>query len=452
VSIEDFGVVDDPNGQYVQQNYAAYMAAIARVNGQARLRHRAGLTVVVPQMASTNPIYLELDGLLKLAPNVNQGVLGLTGSGNVITGNGAIDGNKSNQTGIGTGGYGISATGSGISNSLIRGITIQNCYDWPFNIANSNSVTVELCNLLNSGNSPEFVNSNNCHLLNNFISGINDEGFAFYGGVTNSSAIGNTITNCDSGINVFSDTVSSAPSSNLIIRGNVLYGNTLSGISVATNGVNVVHTEIDISDNTSYGNNTGLNTGGSEIYMSSVNNFTLANNRCNGTKGASSAGINFLSTANYGILDGNRIYNIGSTGSTNVGIQFSGNLGIVYLGGIIFDNRSTPLMAYGADGSLGANCALLNFSGFGTIGTLNNVTISDGPGGNSSFIQAQSNLITLGGYVNVAQSLSVAGAITAQGPLLLDNAFVSGAPTPSGYITIQDKTGTTYYVPVSATA
>jgi hypothetical protein len=41
------------------------------------------------------------------------------------------------------------------------------------------------------------------------------------------------------------------------------------------------------------------------------------------------------------------------------------------------------------------------------------------------------------------------GAIEMQQPLRVNNAFVAGAPAPTGYITIQDSNGTTYKVPVA---
>lgn len=110
-------------------------------------------------------------------------------------------------------------------------------------------------------------------------------------------------------------------------------------------------------------------------------------------------------------------------------------------------------MAYGADGTLGANSALLNLAGFGFIGALNNVTTNTGAGGNNFYTSVAGNSLTIGGYVTVEQALTVAGTLVAQGPLQLNNAYVAGTiPTTAGYLTIQDKTGTTYFVPVGTAA
>lgn len=50
---------------------------------------------------------------------------------------------------------------------------------------------------------------------------------------------------------------------------------------------------------------------------------------------------------------------------------------------------------------------------------------------------------------SVLLSLLKSGIIALNAPLRLDNAYTAGAPTPTGYVTIQDSNGTTYKIPAS---
>lgn len=502
-SIEDAGVVNDPDGVRIAANTAAYLDAWAKVSGRARLRHKAGLSIVVSPLILSAPIYLELDGLLQLAPAVNAGLLMLGGSNNVITGNGVLDANRANQTGMGTGGYGIATPNGGLTGGLIEGVTVQNAYNWPLNVVASKNFTVRKVTLQNSGNSPEFASGcDNCHLIDSDIIGINDEGFAFYGGVTNSSAQFVRVSGCNSGINVFADTAQPNPCSNIEMIGCRAWGNQNAGFAVSTNGVSAIHSGVKLLGNFSYGNNSSLFSTGCEVYLNAVKAWSVEGNHLYGTLGASSIGLNMSATAEYGTIGGNTIYDIGSSGTNGVGVQFGGGAGVVYRGGLIYDDRPTPLMAYGADGTLGANGAILDLAGFGFIGALNNVTASTGAGGNALIRTLGGNLMTVEGYLTVMQAMQANGAITANGGvnvagaangigingssagnsptivafgsdaninlelagkgtgavqivgnLILGNQFVSGTvPTASGYLTIQDNTGTTYYIPVAASA
>lgn len=334
-SIEDAGVTHDPAGARIAANTAAYLDALTKTSGIARLRHRAGLSVVASPIILSAPIHLEIDGLLQLAPAVNAGLLMLGGSGNVITGSGTFDGNKANQTGTGTGGYGIANASGGITDAIIGGgLTIQNCYNWPLNITQSSNVRVNQITLLNSGNSPQFANGcSNSHIENGYISGIADEGFAFYGGAVNCSARNLRITLCNSGVNIFSDTFQTAPCSGVEVIGCTSWNNTLSGFVVSTNGISAIHDKIKFLGNISTGNNSGASASGSEFYLNAVKNFSLVGNTASDTVGASSAGVELTATAQYGTIADSTISNIGTSGTNNVGVNFGGGLGVVYNGG-----------------------------------------------------------------------------------------------------------------------
>jgi hypothetical protein len=239
VSIEDFGVVDDPTGAYVAANTAAYQNAISVAAGAARLRHRTGLSVVVSTLLLPSNAYLELDGLITLAPAVNGPVLHVTGSGVIIRGYGTINGNRSAQTAPGGGCAGINTAPSGAANLLIEDITITNCYAWPFNLTNIDGCWVNRVKATNCTNSAEFGGqSNNCWADQCQFSGIPDDTFAFYQGCTNSGITRSILSGGGAyGVIILTDGGNTNYSSNILVADNTITGMSAGGLSASVSSV-----------------------------------------------------------------------------------------------------------------------------------------------------------------------------------------------------------------------
>ena len=74
-----------------------------------------------------------------------------------------------------------------------------------------------------------------------------------------------------------------------------------------------------------------------------------------------------------------------------------------------------------------------------------NIQINGGSTGNITVDAGSVTRLTINGTTGAA---TFAGAVTLGGALKLANAYVAGAVVGTGYVTIQDSTGTTYRVPV----
>lgn len=227
----------------------------------------AGIFLTGPLMVPSGTILI-IYGTLLLKPAAGGSLLNLSGAGIMIEGNGNLDGNASKQGALPVSAGIITAAGS--SNITIRGITVQNCLNWPINVVGTSICRLVDVICLNSGTSVEFAaGSTNCWARGLSISGIADEGFAFYGGVTNSGIIGSTIANCAAaGIAVLNDAGQPAPCSNIVIGNNICHGNAASGVEV-DNGVGAtgVHSGIVIVGNRLYANNTSQTPIWSDLYI-----------------------------------------------------------------------------------------------------------------------------------------------------------------------------------------
>ncbi|MDD2878793.1 MAG: hypothetical protein PHZ23_16370, partial [Acidiphilium sp.] len=411
VSIEDFGVVNDPNGQFIAENTAAYLAAIARVNGQARLRHRAGLSVMVSSilMPSSGAVFIEHDGILKLAPAVNGPLIQLNGSGFTMRGSGVLDGNKAAQTGAGSGCAGINAGSSGASDIDVEGITIQNTYAWPVNGTGFKNAYFRYLLVQNCTNSFEFASgADNCWLLYSKLIGIPDDTVAFYQGVTNSGAIGNEITNGGAyGVIVLTDAAGAALSSNITVAFNKMYNMSAGAFGAVVQGTaSGVHTDIDVSHNQAF-NNCQSSSTPFDFYLAHTQGITAIGNKARQTAYQATDtqeryGMLIDSTVSDFVANSNRFQDIGSPSAPGVGLFFGGAVGGVASGNLV--TCTTGKMSYAYAGSAGLG------------------TIAQGNGARGPFVSSNAWNVT-GQLAGAAQPITITGS-----------SLIYDAPVPGTFV------------------
>jgi hypothetical protein len=375
VTIEDFGVVDDPNGLYVASNTAAYQAALNAAASVARLRHRAGLSVVTNSLAIPSNVFLELDGFLQLAPGQTANLLQLSGTNIRLSGLGVLDGNVSNQ--IAAGAAGIGSVLSGVQNIFVEGITIQNWLNWPVNIANAKDVTLFRVKMLNGGNAPEFsVACDNCWFLDCLSDRITgDYGFAFYGGVTNSGLIGCTARNSGAaGVVVLTDGGggNNSPCQNITITDNIFYNNAAGAVRIAIGGTDtsVIHTGIIIKGNQSF-NSVTSTTSSYDYQIENVDGFILSDNISTNAGTSLSSGFVYSFVVSGNVSNGKICTNIsrncGRTGSNGSGIGFAGQAQNVSFSDNLVESPN-GLGAFAYDITPGSNNSFSNNKYSGTYG------------------------------------------------------------------------------------
>src|SRR4029077_12010589 len=172
--------------------------------------------------------------------------------------NGTLDGNKSAQSGGGSGGVGNAGTATNVSVSGTGLIT--NFQNWPINITQTTGAWMSGLRLTNSGNSVEFAQgTSNCWASGFYINAIADVSFAFYGGVSscgisNSIVTGSTLAG---GIGVLNDTGQPTISQDITIANNVVSNNYLSGIAIQKGtGGSGNNLRVAVTGNRVFGNNT----------------------------------------------------------------------------------------------------------------------------------------------------------------------------------------------------
>lgn len=366
---------------------------------------------------------LLLYGMLKAQPTLTDALVTIRNAHNVtIRGTGIIDANGLAQVNPtrGLGGIGTQTA----SNVRVSGITIQNAHFWNMNVTQSNNVVFDSVTMLDTvagigGAAAEFaVNCNDCWLVNSNIDGTNniDYVFAFYGGVTNSGAIGNVLKNggagtttyAPPGIGVLSDTGQPAPCSNIVIADNICYGNGGGGISVLGMAGSLA-TGIVVANNRSYNNckNAGA-FAGADILIEYATDVIVTGNQssASGTGTGACTGIFLGPNSSHVMVSGNQIFNIGagSTATTSSGIWNAGSPSLMVSGNHIYDRGSPQKMQYSVIGASGSNTAyvgnvfeLAPYVGLQADSTMANV------------VQGQWNVSSISAAL-YAQSLGVIGA------------------------------------------
>ena len=198
----------------------------------------------------------------------------------------------------------------------MSGITLQNAHYWNVNITRSSNVIVSGVTMIGGHSSNEFANGcDGCWFINCMCDApSNDLGLGFYGGITNSGMIGNTVRGGAAGLFVLSDPGQPALCRDIIIADNICYNNFTSGIDMDTAVVGT-HQNVVISNNRVYNNNTGNNTGSAELWIGAITNGMVSGNLVSSPSGGASWGIGVGSGSSQINVVGNHICDIGSSTS-----------------------------------------------------------------------------------------------------------------------------------------
>lgn len=376
VSVEQFGVVDDPNGAKVGANSAAYNNAIKGTSGLFKLLHPEHVTAVVDALTISVPLDLQLDGTLKLAPNQNLNAVTLASDDITISGHGTIDGNKANQQGgVGTMVGGICSGMGGtsatrplppanpvtINRIRISGITVTNCFNWPISLGYINDCRVEGCTFSNSQSSPQFVfSATDSWFANNLVHDIDDGGFVFYQGNNNCGAYGNTVYNCNDGIGVYADDGTYASDNYIAIYGNVIYDIRDTGIGITTGGTSPENqTNILVANNILNRCNAAGGNGRGAIGLVGCRGVIVRGNWISGdgpnaTVGNITYSIYVGDTCSNIVVDDNTISNVGSVSSNGTAIFLNKPSGCTVTNNRIFDTGAAAATGAGIGGIAGA--------------------------------------------------------------------------------------------------
>lgn len=376
VSVEQFGVTNDPNGTNVAANSTAYNNAITGTSGLFTLLHPEHVTVVLAALTISVALDLRLDGTIKLAPNQNANVITLAHDNILIQGSGTVDGNKANQTGgVGTMVGGICSGMGGTSSTRplppsspviinhirIRGVTVTNCFNWPISLGYVNDCKVEGTTLSNSQSSPQFIFSATDSWFNdNLVHDITDGGFVFYQGCNNCGAYGNTIYNCNDGIGVYADDGTYATDNYITIFGNVLYSIQDTGIGITTGGASPENqTNILVANNILNGCNAAGGNGRGAIGLVGCQGVTvrgnwIAGDGANATAGNTTYSIYVSNTCSNIIVDNNTISNVGSVSANGTAIYLNSPAGCTVTNNRIYDTGNPAATGVGIGGTAGA--------------------------------------------------------------------------------------------------
>ena len=293
------------------------------VGNQFILPASSGACIVTGLNIPSNS-HITINGQLILAANANNSVITINRNNNIIIdGSGIIDGNR-NQNPPCTAPLGCAGVNAYNATNITVGgtsgtLTIQNAKMWPVNIVLTNGSVMQNLRLLNSGNSVEFaMGTHNCLATNITISGIDDEGFAFYGGVYDCTIQNSDISNSLDGVSILNDGDQSEEVHDVNIINVESHDNNASGIGIdqgiGGNGRN--HRNIKISNCNLHGNNRSNSFPGVGIRNISGNNVQISqvhihdDNGSTITNGLVSSEIYQSPTVNGSVIDNVTIDNV----------------------------------------------------------------------------------------------------------------------------------------------
>ena len=313
-----------------------------------------GSSYMVNSLVVPSGTMLQLDGTLMLRAGNSNGVLVLQGVGDItIGGNGTIDGNGAVQTQL-TAGMNV----GNCTNITIKNITIRNAGNvtnggWNLNVTGSQRVILDGVSLIGGQSANEFAAaSDDCWLVNSLIDGPNaDDGFAFYGGVTNSGITNCTIRNAavagnagDAGIFVLADSGQPAPCKNILIANNIVYNSSGAGIAVdlAAPGL---HEAVTITGNRVYDSNNIGQTGQSQIYIGGVTGCIVSGNMISALDPINQCSYGIHLRGSTGVsVTGNFIFDMGSATEPGFGVWVDSPNVVLVDGNTFHDYRSTSYM------------------------------------------------------------------------------------------------------------
>jgi hypothetical protein len=481
MDVKSFGAVGDGTTDDSAAINAALTAAAA-----------AGLSLLVPGGQTFNikaPLVVPsnshfiIDGTIfkaALAIGANQfSIIQIIGSNIIIEGKGVLDGNLNNQTitnraaaGIVTwyGSYVYSAPSLAdtFTNVQIRGLTIQNTWNWPVSLSLQHSLVFG-CTFNTANSSPQLVNSYDSHFLKCFSLNISDDGLGLYGGNSYCSVTDCTVSNCATGPFCLSDSAATVPNTNCQLNNNIAINCIAAGIFIdGGSGITppAVATMIQAHGNMvincpqsirvlnavvfSVKNNvcqdTTVDAGGTVALFSG----TLQYGECSGNtlSGSAVSGLilvqNDVSTNVAFTIENNKLYNISTSGSssgirlecvgsssyvTMIGNQLFGTIVLPYQ-----DTSATPAAVFsGTNAANNANNQIQQTQGLliraagATTGGINMEPSGSG---------------TMSGDLEIGGGLTVTGNITANAGEIVIGTISTGALTVSGDAIIAGNTAT----------
>jgi hypothetical protein len=365
-----FGVLGDGTNETAKINLAITLAT-----GLGRpLYFPAGSTYRVQQM--TVPVsgaHLIIDGTIKLIDGgqgytltVSSEPATTTVNDVVLEGTGTIDGNRDLA--------GANATACinayRVVNFTVRGLTARNCKLFPINVwKGSKKIHLSYLTLQDSGNSAQCAAIvEDCQADNLTVFGINDYGFAFYGGVKGGSLTNSYLHhNTAGGAVVLSDPAGGSetalPSTGITIAGNRMAYNYGAGVQVqADHGADVQHSNITIANNKLHHNHQGpaLPAPYGGVYAKDVSNLTITGNQIHDDglagSGFGSIGVWLQTNLSTALVSGNTILREGQGGTTGVGVQVNpAAQSVSVVNNIIRDDQASKTMAFALNGSFGDN-------------------------------------------------------------------------------------------------
>lgn len=373
---------------------------------------RPGVTCMVGALTVPSNSVIVINGTLRLIAGTDATLLTINaGASNVvISGSGTLNGNQSSQTGFSDG---IDTPNAAASFIRISGLTITNFLNSPIAMVEANNVYLSYLTLTNSGHSVSFAGASvhDCAADHLFISGINDAGFAFYGGATHCMLTNSEITLSNVGIDVLNDSGQSAADSDILISNNIIFSNQTDGILVTTSSGGIGnHKHVVISGNDIFGNNTSAG-GYYGVLLNSVTDATMVGNRIHNdvtpAGGPAGAGIGIGSGSTSVVISDNAIYDEGQGSTLGVGIADFAAINVLINNNMIYDDQGSPTMKYAITGTAGASTQLIGNQLGVVITTADNLTAA------SDTIKAESPAPS--GMFTITNGLNVTGAATVIG-------------------------------------
>ena len=325
--------------------------------------------IVTPLLLPTGTDLL-LHGTLKAPAGAGASTVDVVSANNVtIRGHGTIDGNGAAGT------YVNPLAALYIyqsSNVQVSGITIKNAYNFNIDALQSSHVLIDQVTMIGGVNSSGFAQGDDCWLTNCMIDGPSgDGGFAFYGAMTNSGAIGNTLKNAgiaggtvsSTGLYVLSDAGSPNPCSNIVLANNDVYSCSGNGISVYSQTSGQPHTGIVIASNRTHDNfKAPHGFSGGDISVGNCVNVTITGNQVSdvGSNTLAQYGIHTDSLSRNISITGNQVYNAGKGGTTGIGLHVASSFEVFASGNYFYDTQGTPSMTSSIGGTAGVRNTFIN--------------------------------------------------------------------------------------------
>ena len=362
VNVLDHGA----KGDGVTDDTAAIQAVLTTYAGKA--------VVFIPETGSTYRVnslniptgtHLVLNGtLLAIVPATGTMLNFYHVNNIVIRGTGVADGNWANQPG------GTQQAVVNIANCnkiYISEITMQNASLWNMAAGDSTHVRIDKVSLIGARFSNGFnLTSQDCWITNSFINGPTgaDGGFAFYGGTSNSGALGNTVCNSTlHGIYIDADAGQPNPCSKITIANNIIYNCGNSGVwcdMFVTPAV--THRDIVISNNLCHDNGQAAAASDADIHVGNSFNVLVTGNSSDrmGRTAVVQRGISVTGGGGISVI-GNSISHVGQGGTQGVGININGTGYLMVSGNSIYQFLSNT-MQYSITGTAGSqNSFIGNF-------------------------------------------------------------------------------------------